>query len=407
MHAGTARIVLAACITTLAVGCSSNAITSRLITSDTQISGAVTGIYYLPEARLQIRLEQIDEVASCAARRVDDADVSIPANSRTPAAILRHFSVVYVDKQIVPDRNAGYFLDYDESVWSTDILTIEITANGLLDRVHFKADDQTDQVILKIGDLAKEARKAFIAFGDVEGEAAALGQLPGNCVSFEFKGVDAVTILEWTFDPQRLKSVTAVNAAIKANIESHSSSRERGLPVIVVRANKLAVAVDPPPRKNSANVPNICPRGICYRPVEPFDFIVLEDDIEIRRKTVLLPAKNRVSQIDVSRATFVEKITTIDFEDGALKQVDINKPSEALAIVSLPVDILMAIVAIPAELIQLKIDTTNRDKDLVEANKNLIASQQLLLETQQKLLKKQRELAAEGKDSAIDSTEVF
>src|SRR3546814_7951437 len=77
---------------------------------------------------------------------------------------------------------------------------------------------------------------------------------------------------------------------------------------------------------------------------------------------LLLPTKAKLVAIPVKRAAVVENTTTIDFEEGTLKQVDISKPSEVLEIVSLPVEILKAIVAIPAELIQLKIDTTNQER---------------------------------------------
>src|SRR3546814_19555736 len=85
------------------------------------------------------------------------------------------------------------------------------------------------------------------------------------------------------------------------------------------------------------------------------------------RTSLLLPTKAKLVEIPVTRAAFVEKTTTIDFEEGTLKQVDISKPSEVLEIVSLPVEILKAIVAIPAELIQLKIDTTNQEKKLIRS----------------------------------------
>src|SRR3546814_1557053 len=87
--------------------------------------------------------------------------------------------------------------------------------------------------------------------------------------------------------------------------------------------------------------------------------------------------------ITVTRAAFDEKTTTIDFEEGTLKQVDISKTSEVLEIVSLPVEILKAIVAIPAELIQLKIDTTNQEKNLIDAQKAHIETQLKLIEAQE------------------------
>src|SRR3546814_3040445 len=91
-------------------------------------------------------------------------------------------------------------------------------------------------------------------------------------------------------------------------------------------------------------------------------------------------------------------LTTIDFEEGTLKQVDISKPSEVLEIVSLPVEILKAIVAIPAELIQLKIDTTNQEKNLIDAQKAHIETPLKLIEEQELLRKKEEEIRKEESD---------
>src|SRR3546814_13925539 len=118
-----------------------------------------------------------------------------------------------------------------------------------------------------------------------------------------------------------------------------------------------------------------CKVGICYRPEEPFDLVLFVDKAEYDRTSLLLPTKAKLVEIPVTRAAFVEKTTTIDFEEGTLKQVDISKPSEVLEIVSLPVEILKALVDIPAELIPLKIDTTNQEKTLIDAQKANIENQ--------------------------------
>src|SRR3546814_19752613 len=76
-----------------------------------------------------------------------------------------------------------------------------------------------------------------------------------------------------------------------------------------------------------------CKVGICYRPEEPFDLVLFVDKAEYDRTSLLLPTKAKLVEIPVTRAAFVEKTTTIDFEEGTLNQVDISKPSEVLEIV--------------------------------------------------------------------------
>jgi hypothetical protein len=55
------------------------------------------------------------------------------------------------------------------------------------------------------------------------------------------------------------------------------------------------------------------------------------------------------------------------FENGLVKTHKTEKPSEALAIASLPLDIIRAVFQTTAELIQLKIDTSGKETALANA----------------------------------------
>jgi len=100
---------------------------------------------------------------------------------------------------------------------------------------------------------------------------------------------------------------------------------------------------------------------------------------------LLLPNEASVLALDISRAAFVEKKINVDFDDGILKQVTIKKPSGALELVSIPIEIIQAFVALPGELVQLKINLSSKDKNLYEAQKMELAAKQQLLDYQKEL----------------------
>ena len=125
---------------------------------------------------------------------------------------------------------------------------------------------------------------------------------------------------------------------------------------------------NPQPKTTDLKTPPISASGVFFRPLLPYK-LTLTDEVSRTEMTVLVPNKAPVLSIDISRAMFVTKIYEIEFDNGILTRVTIKKPSEALAAASIPIEIAKAIVAIPAELIQLKINTASSEKALLESEK--------------------------------------
>jgi hypothetical protein len=62
-------------------------------------------------------------------------------------------------------------------------------------------------------------------------------------------------------------------------------------------------------------------------------------------------------------------VTSLGFDHGILTEVDINKPSEALAFMDIPLAIAKAFVDVPAQLVQLKFNFAKSDTDLLSQQK--------------------------------------
>jgi hypothetical protein len=88
---------------------------------------------------------------------------------------------------------------------------------------------------------------------------------------------------------------------------------------------------------------------------------------------------------DNNRGVFVKKRVDFVVSDGVLTGIEVDKPSELLAIVSLPVDILKAIASIPGEILSVKIKQLSDEKGLTSAQVELLKSQIDLIKQKQAL----------------------
>ena len=345
-----------------------NAITSSHLENNSDGSG----FYYLPKKLITVELNRSDRFKVCT-YEIDGV------NKQSKEQIEPKFEAQFVKETTVPDYDYGYSIDYDKSLFSKDKLTIDISKDGLLDKIYFKAEESTDKIIIKTVEVAGKA--IVLPYIPAERVPITIG---ANCTVNEDDKPSRVAQI--TFDPLEPDGLKVVQDSINMMTENNIDISIQKSYEDYVPENNVHKA-----EKSS------CSEGICYRPLKHYDLVFTKSGTEYYRNHLLLPAKDTILSIDVSRAIFVEKITKIDFEDGLLTQVDIDKPSEALAVVTLPLEILNSIIKIPTELIQFKINTINKDKELLEAQKQHIETQKALIELQEELMKKLENI--DNKDS--------
>ena len=99
---------------------------------------------------------------------------------------------------------------------------------------------------------------------------------------------------------------------------------------------------------------------------------------------VFLPNGAPILALDVSRAAFVKKVTKVTFEDGILTELYVNKPSEVLAFLEIPFYLVQSIVALPTELIQVKIKYSTSQTSLYEQQLKELQALKALQEEKQK-----------------------
>lgn len=116
--------------------------------------------------------------------------------------------------------------------------------------------------------------------------------------------------------------------------------------------------------------------GILYRPRLEHTLLVLEKRPHrswelIRRTPLLLENVSPILSVGVSRAFFSERITILRFDNGVLGNVCVYKGSELEAAATVPFLVASALVALPATLIQVKINTAQDRERLAKLEAHL------------------------------------
>jgi hypothetical protein len=146
-------------------------------------------------------------------------------------------------------------------------------------------------------------------------------------------------------------------------------------------SNAPQIKIDPPVPVSSLTT--YCEGdGVCFRPLRPYIVTITLGGVPFRSETVLMPNGAPILSLPVHRAAFVKNITNATFDQGILTEVHIEKPSELLGFVEIPLAIAKAISEIPGELLQFKIDYSTKEKQLADAQKAQLDAVQTLLNAQ-------------------------
>ena len=109
-------------------------------------------------------------------------------------------------------------------------------------------------------------------------------------------------------------------------------------------------------------------KGIYYRPLLPYELSIINEKFAIYyQETISLPNEAPILAVDLTRGPFITKKMTLTFKNGILTQMKVDKPSEVLAAMNIPLDIVKAVVALPTELIQFKMNYSSENKKLYDA----------------------------------------
>ncbi|MEL7339524.1 MAG: hypothetical protein AAGM67_03490 [Bacteroidota bacterium] len=230
---------------------------------------------------------------------------------------------------LAPDWKHRYYLSYSPSSFTDDDITIEFTESGFLRRIHSFIDDQTDEFINKLAELATTAVEAAIT-------------VPS---AFKTRGLDVTEeyVYEAILDPFRREEVEALNRDL-AMID----------PQLRFEAHVLDEVEEQPIEDRVAE------KQVLYcRPPVMCELQLIHGQTTFRH-TVRMPHPNLVHTIEIPRAPFVKTEFLIEFNDLAYpSMINIKKPSTAMAMIQVPINILKAIIALPGQLVSFRFNYDN------------------------------------------------
>ncbi|MEQ1930816.1 MAG: hypothetical protein ABL957_09805 [Parvularculaceae bacterium] len=289
-----------------------------------------------------------------------------------------------------PDPDHRYVLRYRHSSFSDDHVVVKVDDMGFLKWISAVSKDETGEVALKFVELAAETAKI---------------------ATLKSGAADELLPFKWEFacDPTDDEPIGQGDANCGDILR-----RLRRAPYYVDLEIGHRSLVGPGGGVESERPRLGCNEGACFRPALPYEIRFTYQDVadarppedsrvklvQSRTIVVALPNEAPIMAVDLNRHAFVDAKTEVEFEDGMLSKVELEKPSEALGLVSLPVDAARLIASIPAALLDFKITSLQKNKNLLTEEANLIQSQMELLEKQRRLIEAQADaLEKAGEDN--------
>lgn len=282
------------------------------------------------------------------------------------------------DYQYVADRrHQPYCLDYLASPTAKDTIAVERTSNGLLKQIYSNAEDRSAEIAFKLIDTAELLTVGALRSGGL----GAAGPRDTADLSFD------------PFDPEEM---TEVNKALRrfgycVYIEGHSFTEAQISPQAwcsersqerFVNSYNVMLAITPV-------VPEMMNTGILYRPNSTHKLVIRRKSDPTGRepwsivvtKHIEAPNVSPIFSIGVYRALFATRKTELTFANGVLTNVKIEKDSELESFSRIPLRVAQAIVAIPTEVLQLRIRDVTSEQLLASKQAELIATLATLNQT--------------------------
>lgn len=277
----------------------------------------------------------------------------------------------------VADPRHVYCLDYLASPTSDDIVDVKKTNGGLLTLVATDIIDRSREIAVTL------TRAAFTLATGLRSQT--LGSDTTRSVPFRyevdpFDHADMAAMNErlsslgfclinpgWSFDPDR--------AGIDAYCDGPEKTVRHAPPKWVAAQRRQGAGRRGTLLPTTPLAPKVTDTrllsGVLYRPRLDHTLLVLEKRAHrrwelTRRERLLLENVSPILSVGVSRAFFSDRITILRFDNGVLGNVCIYKGSELEAAATVPFLVASALVALPATLIQVKINTAQDRERLAE-----------------------------------------
>lgn len=289
-----------------------------------------------------------------------------------------------------PDTAHRYLLRHDESLARDDKLKFEVS-NGLLSSSAAESTGQMSTVLLNVVRALGAAGTSSTTMrikSTQQPDLAPPKSTPPACEPYD---------LDLRFDPTDAQDVARAKDALdRRGLDLGLSGLARG-PGTAGPAAPIARPAEPV-------------AGLVYRAPVPMQIAVsatqnaagarqacgLEEGVATARVSGTFPDATTRFALPIQGAAFAKVSAKYGFKDGMPLSADIDRPSQLVAITALPVDILKALISVPAELIKLRVDYSSQAAAQAEAQVREAKAQQDLIKALDDLEAARKASAAAG-----------
>jgi hypothetical protein len=326
---------------------------------------------------LRVEAELAEESYKEAQKRVTVAEAAAAVATADQGNINYEDDIVITVLPAVADTSQLYVAHLDHSVFAEDHLNISTTENGLLKTVGVASTDKTPEIVVDTAKVAIAAFKVAAGFPTLA---------PGTVRTMTYtKAEAALGVCE-------VKNATLVGKPFVYEKVFDPTDPEGNLKNLnddlCGLATRFQIVVQPD-GDNSQSSPHMkgVVNGLLYRRPIPYTVelkqeIVKKDGTSLlstREATqVLLPNNGPLTVFSLETGRFVTTTYNMEFTDGLLTKGEIKRPSEALGFVQIPLNVLREVIALPTDLLQLKIDHSTKETQLLESWKKQIEAQEAL-----------------------------
>jgi hypothetical protein len=274
----------------------------------------------------------------------------------------------------VADASKRYIAKLDHRASRTDNLIVTTTRAGLLSTARGSADDQTSAIIASLAS-AVGARSGN--FRVVNTGQDTLPVTLTNDQKTKICNAARRRDFEMTIDPKK-PHLDDLNAYVKNQAQSFNTRAcaALALPPASNCETKLgdyyekrAELILDSGQTCTLDTMGTEGSGLLYRRETPVSIRIRikDDNLVLASYQFEMPNCSPIDRVPMDASAFVKTDYTLGFENGMLVSYDARRPSEAAQIASLPFTVIKKLVEAPAELLQLKVDLTNKENSLVDA----------------------------------------
>lgn len=316
--------------------------------------------------------------------------------------------LVITELPAAPDTSRIFYAELSHWVTHEDALTLTTTESGLLTTTKGSSADKTGDIIIDTARLAKAI--ASLVTGLPLG-VRALPTPPGgadtcpdlaNPRRFSDKDWKRAFKAEYlidpaTFDPQgsinlelcKLNSPLFIGVTKLTVPQSPTLDTESEFHGLVYR-RPASYQIEARERVTTIPAGTIpCPMGQSKCAIETQEII----SHLVKAVELALPNGGPLAALSMETGWFVKTNYDIGFQDGMLTKLDVQRPSEVHAAIQIPLTIARELIALPTDLIQLKIDHSTKDASLVNAQSAILEAEKKKLDAEEALRKTRETLS--------------